>query len=488
MHFFPSLFIIFLIVELKALTLNPVNEFEAARLEEYASLKLIVDYVKIDFYYNFEDLQKENDNLRKQVENPACQTKSCEARKKRLFDDLHKSDGAVKIIFNSLKTEQNSRHKRWDMLGSGLKFVSGILDADDGKKINSDISNINSDQNKIMMKVESIQNRLNALQISIDKIDAFEQISQAVHVFSEKIKSLLKTIITRKFDGSFVNLRDVEDKIELAKANIDSNKYEIAFDAVDCLKFLEVNSEVKKSLRLSIRVPISSKKNFIIKKIITLPTKVEDFILWMRLEWNFVAIDSENNFMILKDLNSCIQDSRKILVCDNQPEIDNVNFRNCVSKIIQFYIVDLKLCSDYILFARLPNTVLIQNDDGELWFNANQLHRLECNCDGINTNETITGNFLITSNKQCTLFIDEISLPIKIKPSKDLNTAGKSAFFDEKITSIISDDFPSSTLSNNQVYDIESFTKIGRKLKNCLILHRFQKIVKDWESFKGICS
>lgn len=49
-----------------------------------------------------------------------------------------------------------------------------------------------------------------------------------------------------------MNLRDVEDKIESAKTQIDGNKHEIAFDAIDCLKFLEVNSELerKKYLRI----------------------------------------------------------------------------------------------------------------------------------------------------------------------------------------------------------------------------------------------
>lgn len=217
----------------------------------------------------------------------------------------------------------------------------------------------------------------------------------------------------------------------------------------------------------------------------------------MRLKYNFVAIDTENNLIIFKDLNSCFEKSRKILVCDIQSEIVNADLRNSISKMIQSNIVDFELCSDYILFARSPNTVLIENDVGELWFNSNQLHRIECNCDGNNTNESITGNILITSNKLCTLFINEVNLTAKIEPSTGLDTisiltrSARSAFYDQNITSIISDDFPSSTLNNNQIYDNKSFTEIGRKLKNCLLLHRFQKIVKNLESFGGtfpVCS
>lgn len=240
------------------------------------------------------------------------------------------------------------------------------------------------------------------------------------------------------------------------------------------------------------RVPISSKQNFTIKRVIKLPTKVANFMLWMRFEWNFVAIDTENNFIIFKDLNSCIEKSKKILVCENQSEIVNDHIRNCISNMIQLNIVGLELCADYILFARLPNTVLVENNVGEFWFNSNQLQRLEFICDGTNTNETITGNVVITSNKQYTLFINEMNLTVKIKPSNDFDDINTmSTFYDQNITSVFTDDFPSSTLSNNIVYDIESFTKIGRTLKNCLVLHRFQNIVKDLESFRRtfpICS
>lgn len=198
-------------------------------------MKLIVDYVTIELSFNFDDLQKENDKLKNQVENvknSVCRTKNCEARIHRLLNDLHGSTSGITSVLSSLKEEQHSRHRRWNILGSGLKFITGVLDADDGENINSQINNINTDKNRITMKVESMQNRLNALQAIVDELYAIEQISLGVQLFSEKIKSLLRTIITKKLDGDIVNLRDVEEKIELAKANIDGSKCEIAFDAM----------------------------------------------------------------------------------------------------------------------------------------------------------------------------------------------------------------------------------------------------------------
>ncbi|XP_055632804.1 uncharacterized protein LOC129773235 [Toxorhynchites rutilus septentrionalis] len=142
------------------------------------------------------------------------------------FSDIIKTKVTeIRSIYNNLNTKRNRRRRAIDMLGSAIKFITGNLDAEDLKVINSDLNklrkneNIFIKQNNRQIKInEKFENRINLINKQIRDQENF--IRRIVEQDGSIIAENQKILLTLQLDSFLENLKSIEYAIMLAKVNI----------------------------------------------------------------------------------------------------------------------------------------------------------------------------------------------------------------------------------------------------------------------------
>lgn len=439
---------------------------------------------------SFEGLNKERLDLGTKAKNvltSICKSKNCKEQTRLIQSRLNETSQDIKTLETFLDSNDLLRSKRWDILGS-IKSAAGVFGEEEGKKLKEAIEKLSSAQKKIETNVKTVQKSLKDLLTNAKETKAVEKLSQDVQDFSQKMASLMRTIISKRLNEGFITVQDVEETLKEAEVLMrsDFDDREIAFNAIECMQHLQLNYKFdeKKVLLLTIEVPVTEKENFSLERIIKMPTKVRNFVLLLNFDLEFLAIDSKNDFVIVENLTSCTETSKTIIICDQPAELFDENLKNCLSKMIIDRVAEFDLCSDFISVARLPATVLIENDAGEVWLHSNRSHRIDTRCEGNTTNQTVSENVLITSDEKCILKMSDPKIVVEISETTPENLLTTSVFVNASISLEIPDEIPAPVLGNNHVYDTKSLLRVSGKLKNCIVAHNFQLIMKDLESFR----
>lgn len=130
-------------------------------------------------------------------------------------------DSKLFVLKENLKNLKPHRVKRWDALGSGIKWLAGNPDADDLRSIDKNLDNLireNNNQVKVnlenTLQIKKIQENVSLLAGNIDILkNTFEQINLLLNIDMaiEKIKAINEAIILSKNKIASKNLISQEE-------------------------------------------------------------------------------------------------------------------------------------------------------------------------------------------------------------------------------------------------------------------------------------
>lgn len=472
---------------------SPVKELEAARLERLGDLVVVADHVKLDFIFSFADFKDESQKLEydvQRIKNSICSTKGCETEMENLLIDLTASAEELNSTTESFNVSEESNPKRFDIFGIG-SYVSKLFSSNkgnsdgerpatvDGQPLSQAGADLNSLQDKISTDFKIMQSALDELKAKINESSEVQEISQKVQKYSIKVKSLTRTIIMEKFDVALVTVRDVARKLKEVNSTLNNTTHKFAFaSSIELMKRLKVESEIfSTGVKFSMMVPIVRKERLTIFKIIKTPAKVGKFAIVLNIKNIFVAHDGESIVFGFDRLDGCIESTSKVFMCELQLNMSRSNGSDCLSQIALQRIVDIKICSDFILIAQLPQNVMIINDAGEIWFSTKYSKKIATNCDGKKETLNIKGTGLAVSKSQCNgSGIQSLHQQSSEGISKSFLT---SVLYSNTTKLAIPPKMAAPKLKNDQIYSMEQFMKIASKLSACIVSHRFRFIIND---------
>ncbi|XP_055526896.1 uncharacterized protein LOC129719527 [Wyeomyia smithii] len=134
----------------------------------------------------------------------------------------------IKFIFDTLISKPSRDRRAIDFLGSTIKFITGNLDSEDLKIINSNLDELRKNgnvlvkQNNKQIKINSkFENRLNLINNQIrEHQNILNKIAEQENVL---ISENQKFILVLQLDSFLENLKSIEYAVMLAKVNIINN-------------------------------------------------------------------------------------------------------------------------------------------------------------------------------------------------------------------------------------------------------------------------
>lgn len=465
-------------------------------MENFGVLKTSVDFATVDIYFNHANLKRDFNALVSRVKlkkETACKTENCKKKLDAIIEDLHKGEEELNYL-TTPKGQSRKRVKRWDALGSGLKYFTGVLDSEDGRTFNEALSNLNNAQNHVSSEIEEMRQKLEEIaktsnlnhdnlakpmsenvqkkileleekvssEIEVHDID---ELSRQARTYKEKLQSLISTIVTRKLDVKLFSLQSIEERIKIAKASLDSETYELAYSsAIECMKQLEINSVVTSNeVRFTMNIPVVHKKSFELLKFIKSPSKVDNFILVFNPEWQFISKDGDK-IHIISNLEDCVEAPDKVFICDAIQTLE-LNNSACLSNIVASKTVDLSLCADFLLLAESPETVMLVNEADELWFRADEQEVVEIDCEESKTNVSIHGVGFIKLNQNCVLSSGEDQHKLAVTKRNMTSSSFMQLVNLDLLTKFKKDSVP---MLEDAIYNLDSFAEIAIYLSDVL--------------------
>lgn len=297
---------------------------EGARWEKIGDIKAIADYKSIEFTFDIRELNQKHEDLKLKLKkmSSVCESQLCKDRLKILDEGLTQSHAELDVLLSHVR-KAHSRAKRMDSIGNFLKWGTGIMDSEDRENINSVNNNIQSDLFRMSIDTKNVKQDLSDIktefQTRLDQLYEIESLATSVLGFTDRIKSLRRIVVTKKFEtiGGVVETTAIDDKLKEIMPLIDSN-HELPFSSGTlCKMFLEVEAEIKlKSLTFSMQIPIVNKRTLNLNKFVRTPIKISNSVAALNLDVLFVVLDesliSSSKIKIVDSLNSCIRRFDKV--------------------------------------------------------------------------------------------------------------------------------------------------------------------------------
>ncbi|XP_055600008.1 uncharacterized protein LOC129749146 [Uranotaenia lowii] len=156
------------------------------------------------------------------MENIIGQTKNASSELSQIIDMKFRE---IKFLFGTLNPKAKRNKRSIDILGSSIKYITGNLDAEDLKIINSDLNQIRNKgnvlvkQNNQQIKINSkFENRLNLINTEIRNHQ--NTINKVLENDNYLISENQKISIIFQLDTFLENLKSIEYAILLSKVNI----------------------------------------------------------------------------------------------------------------------------------------------------------------------------------------------------------------------------------------------------------------------------
>lgn len=423
-----------------------LENLEGARLENVGVMKMILDYATISWITNLDDLTNRKVELQAEIDqitDSFCKSENCMIILEGYKDILRQHENILNFLVkmtSDLEGSERSRSKRWDALGSGLKSISGILDAEDRRNINQALNDLETSREKNSNELQILDEKLEKLQGKLNEIDKTEIVAMKVLSFCDDIETLVMMIVTEKVSG---NIEEMLKTSYEAISSLGNSNSEIGMSLPASLVSLKVRSEfVVHGVQFSIEFPFVEKKISKIFKFIATPVKVENLVLLTNFDnFTYFAVNNESEMKTIKNLNDCIKTSNEVFLCDSDTAKTSTSL--CLSSIIDSKIIDAELCAENILIAKLPEVVMIENEYGDLWFSSENQRSVEIACRGENEKLSVYGNGMVDT-KEC-----------KLKISDDNKSITYSKIFESKI---LEDIYP-PLLIDGKAYKLEELMR-----------------------------
>lgn len=320
--------------------------------------------------------------------------------------------------FNFIYPYYRNKRALLNILGSGIKFITGNMDHEDAKEINTNIQNLkfnvqnlNTDHNKQVKINENIIDRLKFItnHINHQQLNITQQIKDLGKNFNNILwASQFVYQISFNIDILKDHFEDLADSISMARLNILSkniiNKEEREFielkltsqnieitSAEQALEHLNIQAYYNHTqLIFVLNIPIYDATNFTEYTIIPLINKKNQTIL---VPFERILINHNETFFIVTPCYTI----NKIKYCSLN-NLKNINQDNCFKNILRNtnatcnYIKGHK----YTEIIQISNNILIIKNARNLYINTN-----------CKFNRNVTGNFFIRIN-ECKIEINGI--------------------------------------------------------------------------------
>lgn len=404
-----------------------------------------------------------------------------------------------KDIETNLITIKLIRKKRWDALGRGLKWMTGVMDADDARDINKEFKKqkVTNEANRKNLKENrmviegtiALQNKSTETLLNImaeqpkENIQMF-QANEYEKTFENEILSLemamtdfdsmtqiLLNILNGKTDEKMAHLIDESE----LKNDLSQIKNNLTHDRAlpislgknhpyKLFKYTKVRSAlIGNKLIMELKIPVVEENKFILHKVVPIPIKMKNHTLLLREINEYVLIDTMNSeFMPIKndELKDCMTIETKNLVCkvasptylkDHLCE-ENIYFGN-----------DAKILAEKCKYVQIMNENYITalDDINVYYVYAYSPFNLRENCiNKIAKKYTISQNGMLTLRDNCEVVTDQI----KIKAHTDIVI---NATTNNKILiPTISEGFEINELNLTKVMDSSNSTILIKNLKS----------------------
>lgn len=353
-------------------------------------VKLIVDFADIEVKFDLVSLQNRLSDLNLRIQTSKdleCDTEECKIKMDGYREVLSQHEIELSLV---VKTSLNKhfRVKRWDTAGSIVKYLTGNLDAEDGRIFNMSIDNLNSDLSQNSADIRNLQENMEELQAKSnyraeynpERNEREEKLAKEVFTISDEMGSMLMTILKKKFSGNLKIWEENLKPIFEEKNSTSSFDQELGLSLTESLNTLDVDVQIfSNEVSMVMKVPrvVKEKKSKLLSMLGT-PTKAQNIVLYTDFEMSHLVISNDSEIKTIGKLNECIKASDQVYLC--QSDTAETLTSICLKNIILFKTIDLGVCADNVFVAKLPDVVMIKNDFGSLWFSSENHKSVEIAC------------------------------------------------------------------------------------------------------------
>jgi hypothetical protein len=386
------------------------------RLQKIDEVRVVKEYETISWTIDLNDVEYRRKVIETQIEqvkNSVCNSEDCIENMETLKEDLLES----KFLLDQNPKEFQKERKIRKQEDEFVKIAENLDDYHSQVVYNPEQLDLlqSSTENKDDLSEELPDYDMIEEQ-SHDEL--VKNIQKAVNDFSEEMR---KIIMTKKFPGFSGNFDEIKEKLRDQFESIsvpDGYQVGLTLDEALRLKFDTTTSE--NEIKFSLKVPIVAQKPSELFKIIPIPVRIENLVVLLIQNANYVVLDGEDSVTFFNNLGGCFETSNKSLLCENDPE--DFPKDECLRGIP----LDIKSewCFDSIFAAKLPKTVQIEFDNDKVWYWQNTTQKgLFCDFeDEILVQDSCSSIFFESSENYFMMYLSindeffkqltEVSLPI----------------------------------------------------------------------------
>lgn len=370
-----------------AFILEPLDELQGLRFEEIGQMKLITEIRKLSFHINLTTIDIIIDDLAVEIEKIKHHCESDEKHRNDLDRlgrvlDLKKTElkdilyGAI----SSTKQEVRRRRKR-DFLG--------FLDASDGRKIEMDFEILKETANKIIDSHHSLKKGVydivttfvNGTNEELNKRSLISDAKTKVDEIEKKVNGIITMLLRERLSSDIIVIPEFQ--LSLASINASLNH---TTEVLPYQKIIEYYYNLKMShviddgniLKLEMLVPIVEATPRTLHRVIELPALYKDKLIMTDVEWKFMAINENDEAMMLMSLDLCYKTRNSTYYCEPQSPIIDSHSNDCVTNSFAKKKIDVSLCKT--LAAQFSKLTFIRIGDGQYFYytRANETLNITC--------------------------------------------------------------------------------------------------------------
>lgn len=436
-------------------------------VENLGPTKILDHYHKFYFYINLTQIEINFSNLwtNSYILSLKCND-SCPLINYLKENCFEIEDELSKLVF---------RNKRSiDSLGSAIRFVTGNLDQDDLKTLNTQLKNLFNNDQKIVNQIHKftsfanhitnryindlniMQDNLNKSMQAINEIDNEFNLGQSIlyNIYlSQKLISIIKSVqrtITLAFNDvtnlEIISTSELEAIIDHLK-QIYKKEQLLDLDVLHLFKIIEFSKfsivSIDKTLTCILYIPILQTESLTYQRIYPIPNRFGQIILppaKFRLHNSKKELWTEEQCPHIETHILCTKRQTESKCSINK--LSNCNFAEAINE----YRVSIQLKNNKILFSCKTPTKILENCGNQIAY------------------KEVNGSYLISSDNQCRVIIDDVIF--------------ENAFsnFTYQIPKITSETFKTKKLihlKSKHLDDVGYLKSEAEELENPIELHTF---------------
>ncbi|XP_070503810.1 uncharacterized protein [Chironomus tepperi] len=372
--------------------LIPLKEMQALHFEEIGKLNLIQKYKAINFQINIREFivsiqnATEHFSLVKDMfrndsftQNKLDNIKMVLDLKKMEFEDT---------LYGLVKTEENIHSRR-------KRETFGLLDKDDGRKINLHLEELRKKTNEIIHIGNSLRlvahnssTLLNNTIMEISRKSAMMYLMDQRDEIERIVNAITRMLTERRMNSEIIPITELDKEIKNIKLNSDETlPYNKLIDYYYnlCLNYT-IDEDV---IKVEVDIPIVEKLSRKLYKIIEIPARNEGKLIMTDVIWKYIA-ENDNETVVFMSLDVCHKSQHNGIVyyCKTQSPIKNKNSNDCLNNALSSKsTIDMNLCK--YSAAQPTSLMFIKLNDGEYFYYTPENETLTVICGAEPKNEIL---------------------------------------------------------------------------------------------------